>query len=294
MDFQLIQSFLSLVETQNFSAAAQRVSRTQSALSLQIQKLEKIVGRRLFHRDNRNVILTSEGEIFLNYAKQMLDLYQEMKSRFLGLEAEGDIRFGAPEDFAALYLSPVLAKFASSYHKVGLKVNCDLSLNLLKGFEKGEFDLVLIKHQASLPNAHQVIREEPLGWMGVDNKKKQHLSGLEKGIPLILSPDPCVYRKIAIDQLNQQRISWRIVYTSSSLASTVAAVKAGLGITVLPLNMLQGGLKIISDKQLPALQKIQISLVKKENAGLAVQAFADHIIQQLTSPEAMRKSIDTY
>src|SRR4029079_5101634 len=131
--------------TGTFGQAAATVNRTQSALSLQIKKLEEQLGCQLFDRSSRKVVLTAQGEIFLGYAKRIIQLQWEAFSRLREPDVEGEIRFGTPEDFATHYLPDVLASFRQHHPRVQRKVACDLTLNLVAGFHRGDFDVILAK-----------------------------------------------------------------------------------------------------------------------------------------------------
>jgi DNA-binding transcriptional LysR family regulator len=282
LDTALLSSFLALAETQNFTRAAERVGRTQSALSLQIKRLEDLLGKPLFVRGTRLATLTAEGEIFIAYARDILRLKEEAISRFREPDAKGEVRFGSPEDFATVFLPQVLSRFVASHPKILLNVQCDLTLNLLEGFRRGEYDLVLLKQ--STPGEYGegiTVWKESLVWAaGGDHARKfarEDGQSAGDGLPLVLSPKPCVYRQRALEALEREGQRWRIVYTSPSLAGTVAAVKAGLGITVLPQKMLLEGLVPLRRAHLPDLKETHISLLTRNDAPPAVASLARYI-----------------
>jgi DNA-binding transcriptional LysR family regulator len=111
VDTLQLKSFIAIAETGTFGQAALTVNRTQSALSLQIKKLEEQLGCPLFDRSGRRVVLTPQGEVFLGYARRLIQLQWEAYSRLREPDVEGEIRFGTPEDFATHYLPDVLASF---------------------------------------------------------------------------------------------------------------------------------------------------------------------------------------
>lgn len=283
LDTALLTSFLAVYELQNFTYAAERLGRTQAAISLQIKKLEEILGKTLFNRSRNNIILTSEGEILITYAKKILNLKQDLINHFKQPAAQGEVHFGSPEDFATIYLSNVLANFAENYPKVTMNVYCDLTLNLLENFKKGIYDIIVIKQDKIDHSLNgELIREDSLVWVGNNRHNITKLNEYEdKIIPLVLSPSPCVYRQRALDALNKKGSKWRITYTSPSLAGTIAAVKAGLGYTVLPKDMVNHGLKMVNNSYLPQLQDIQIVMLKKTGASEAVNEFANYILNHI-------------
>lgn len=278
-DALTLECFIAVAETGSFTRAAEKVARTQSAVSQQITKLEGLIGKPLFTR-TRHLSLTSEGELLLNYARKIVQLNREAMDRFRHPELQGEVRFGLPEDFASVFLSEVLTEFASLHPRIMLNVECDLTLNLFARFKKKEFDLVLVKmnRPEDFPNGMDVW-SEALEWVGSKN-----LADLdeEQPVPLVLSPQPCVYRARAIQSLEKLTRKWRIVFSSHSYAGTVAAVKAGMGLTVLPRNMVPADLQIIrTSRQLPKLDDTHISLLKHLSTNLAVNSFEKFVVEKL-------------
>lgn len=276
-----LECFIAVAETGSFTRAADKVARTQSAVSQQITKLEGIIGKPLFVR-GRHLTLTSEGEILLNYAKKIVKLNRDAMDRFKHPELQGEVRFGLPEDFASVFLSDVLTEFASLHPRIMLNVECDLTLNLFARFKQKEFDLVLVKmnRPEDFPNGIDVW-SEALEWVG--NKNLAPFDD-EQPVPLVLSPQPCVYRARAIHSLEKMNKKWRIVFSSHSFAGTIAAVKAGMGVTVLPRNMVPDDLKIIrKNTGLPNLDDTHISLLKHDDKNLAVNSFENFVVERLKS-----------
>lgn len=281
MDLTLLKTFLVLAETKNFTQAAKKLYRSQSAISLQVARLEALMGRTFFVRDNRNVALTLEGEQLLGYAKKMLQLEADMFHHFQQPQLTGEVKFGTPEDLATAYLPGILSQFMETYPGVLLNVHCEFTMHLLKGFESQAYDLVLIKQDPQNPHPKSELAwKESLVWVWSGHKSNSYLDFQQENIiPLVLSPFPCVYRQRAIDALNQEGIRWRIIYTSPSLAGTIAAVRAGLGMTVLPINMIPKDLQIY--RHLPVLKDAQIALLKHEHSSEAVKAFAHYIVDHI-------------
>lgn len=269
----LLKTFISIAETGTFSHSADVVGRTQSALSLQIKKLEEGLGCILFERSARRVKLTQQGELFLGYAKRIIELQWEAYSRLKEPDVEGEIRVGTPEDFATHYLPDVLATFRQYHPRVQLNVSCDLTLNLIDGFRNGDYDIILVKRDPKAANGGTKVWREPLVWVASDHHK------IEEPLSLVLSPEPCIYRARAIAALDKSKKPWRISYTSPSLAGTIAAVKAGLGITVLPADMLPVGIHPI--RELPELADAEIALMKRNDLSKASEMLAEHIINSL-------------
>lgn len=277
IDTLLLKSFVAVAETGSFSRAADIVGRSQSAVSLQIKKLEEGLKCQLFDRDSREVKLTDQGEIFLGYARRIIELQWEAFSRLNEPDIRGEITLGTPEDFATHYLPGILASFTKHHPHVQLHVMCDLTLNLVQQFQKGKLDIMLFKRDPERVKGGTKVWREPLIWAAAEHYQ------LKSPLPLVLSPQPCIYRARALAALDRTRKSWQIAYTSPSLAGTIAAVKAGLGITVLPANMVPQGLAPLksSSVKLPHLPDSEIALIKRDDISKAGKMLAAHIIASL-------------
>ena len=276
LDTVTLQCFIAVAETGSFTKAADRVGRTQSAVSQQITKLEQQLSKPLIIR-RKGFALTPEGDVFLGYARQIFALHREAMDRFKEPELEGEVRFGLPENFASVYLSEVLADFARIHPRILLKIECDLTLNLFDRFKKKEFDLVLVKmnQPEDFPNGLDVW-SEPLRWVGDSG-----LINPDKPVPLVLSPQPCVYRASAIKTLEQAGRAWRLVLSSPSYAGTVAAVKAGMGITVIPHTMIPPELEAVKNKLLPKLADTHVSLLKHQANNTAINTLEGFVLRKL-------------
>ncbi len=278
IDTITLQSFLTLAETGHVTKTAERVGRTQSAVSQQIAKLEESLGKPLFIR-GKSLVLTAEGEVFLGYARQIFELHREAIDRFKKPELEGTVKFGLPEDFASVFLADVLVDFIRIHPRILLNVECDLTLNLFEHFKKKDFDLVLVKmnRPQDFPNGVDVWTEH-LEWVGDVHLIKEDKT---KPIPLVLSPHPCVYRASAIKALEEAGLPWRVVFSSPSYAGTLAAVKAGLGITVVPRTMVPQELSTISTPHLPLLSDIHVSLLKHQANNPVINSFEEFVLKKI-------------
>lgn len=281
LDIITLQCFIAIAETGSFTKAAERVCRTQSAISQQMQKLENLLGKPLLLRSKtKNFALTPEGEVFLSYARQMFALHHEVMDRFKRPELEGEVRFGLPEDFASVYLAEVLADFSRLHPRILLNIDCDLTVNLFNRFKKNEFDLVLVKmnRPEDFPNGLKVW-SEPLQWVG-----EARLLEPGKPLPLVLSPQPCVYRAAVIETLAQANQAWRLVFSSPSYTSAVAAVKAGMGITAIPYTMIPSGLQPLESHSLPQLSDTHVSLLKHQATNPAINTLEQFVLRILKRP----------
>ncbi len=168
-------------------------------------------------------------------------------------------------------------EFAKAHPLVSLEITCELTLKLIDGFRGGKFDLVLVKREPAGGRNGTRVWREALVWVGAEELTAR------KGqpIPLVLSPEPCVYRKRAIEALRKTRHKWRIAYTCASLSGAQAAVKAGLGITVLPKAMVPSGFHMIEAGALPALRDTEIALLANQPISKPAQRLREHVIASL-------------
>lgn len=288
LEIDLLRTFVTIAEARSFTRAGERLGRSQSAISLQMRRLEDRLGRQLLSRDPRHVVLTAEGEAILPQVRRMLRLNDEIVSQLHEEDVAGEVRLGAPEDFATLHLPEILGAFARAHPKVNLTVTCDLTLHLLDRLRDGALDLALIKREPMGPDVGVRVWREPLVWAAADR------GVLEPGgtAPLVVAPSPCVYRKRAITALEGAGRSWRAAYTSPSLAGQHAALRAGLGITVLPRDMIPPDLVTLDAQDgLPALADAEIALLRAQTAvPPAAERLADFVLSSLDRRHAMAAS----
>jgi len=278
LDIDLLRAFATVADVGGFTRAADILLRRQSTLSLQIKRLEDALGHRLLERSSRRVRLTAEGEALLPHVRQMLDLNDRIVARLNEPALAGNVRLGTPEDFATTHLPNVLARFAQAHPGVQLEVTCDLTLNLMTRFRRGDFDLVLVKREPERSDRGVRVWREPLVWVAAE---RLTLPG-QGPLPLVLSPPPCVYRKRATDSLNAARRPWRVAYSCASLAGQHAAVKAGLGMTVLPKDMVPAGLAAIERREgLPDLHDTEIALLSARKLSAPARRLHEHIVRSL-------------
>lgn len=275
----LLRAFVAVVECGGFSAAAERLMRGQSAVSLQIRRLEEQLGKRLLERNTRHLALTSEGELLLDDARRILRLNDEIVARFREEDISGPVRLGAPEDFATVHLPNVLARFARSHPHVALEVTCELTLEILGRFNAGGLDLALLKREPAGGIGGTRVWREPMVWAAANLEVAAGTGAL----PLAVSPRPCVYRQRATDALDRAGRSWRVSYTCASLAGALAAVRAGLGVTVLPKTMVPQDLLVLNDEvlDLPDLQDTEMALLEAPRLSPAAQRLRDYIVREL-------------
>lgn len=276
LDTLLLKSFVAVAETGSITKAAEQIGRTQSAISQQIKKIEELFNKSFFVR-GKKCTLTKDGHLLLNNAKKILNIHFEIVDGFKNPELRGEVSFGLPEDFAHLYLSKLVADFIDKHPRILFNIKTDLTLSLFESFRKKELDLVLVKMSQpdDFPDG-QEIWTESLEWVGDVNLVQEN-----KPIPLVLSHDPCIYRSRAINVLDKSKLSWRLAVASTSYVVSIAAIKARMGISVLPRNMIPEEMQIIKSNILPKLNDIHVSLLKHSNNNIVVNSFERFILDKL-------------
>ena len=280
LDIDLIRTFVAVAETSNFTRAGARLGRTQSTVSLQIKRLEKQLDAELFTRDPRRVVLTAQGESLLVQARNLLRLNDEIIGELFEHTMEGEVRFGAPEAFATTHLPGILGDFARAYPKVSLSVTCDLTLKLMELMQQGELDMALIKREPVGAGQGAHVWSEKLVWVGAG----EDIIHSDVSVPLIVAPSPCVYRKRVTAALDLAGRTWRIAYTSPSLSGQLAALRAGLGVTALPTEMVPADLhKFQVHQGFPPLGDVEIALIRSSKSlPVAAERLANFILASLS------------
>lgn len=243
------------------TAAADHLGRSQPAVSLQIQKLEETLNVEIFLRYNKQLKLSESGSRIYDTAKQILALNDQLTTQFIQPELAGEIRLGIPSEFATTLLPKILGRFSQAYPMVALEVFSDLSRNLLSESQRAKYDLILTLHDKPSARRKGLIKSDRLVWVG----SKEHRYDRQEALPLILAQDGCLYRKRALRALDKIKQPWRIIHTNPDLSGIQAAIREGLGVTVLAESTVPEGLAIVDrygkNDSLPDLGSIDISLL---------------------------------
>lgn len=275
LDIDLLRAFVTVVETGSFTRAAALLGRTQPAVSLQIRRLEDQLRSPVFDRGGKGVSLTTEGAALLPQARRLLRLNDEIVSTLGEGDLAGEVRFGAPEDIATMHLSGILGAFTRSHPRITLSVTCDYTANLLDRMSRGALDLALIKREPFGPELGVRVWSEPLVWVALD------ASILELSpLPLIVAPAPDIYRKRALGALEAAGVVFRASFTSPSLSGQMAALRAGLGVGVLPAAMAARDLVVLGEP-LPPLSDSEIALVSARGMGGPAGLLAQEVLRAL-------------
>jgi len=263
LDIDLLQSFVAVVESRSFTRAAERVHRTQSTVSQQIQKLELIFGVALLKRTTAagQISLTEDGEALLQYSQRILKLAREAE-HVVGKKKSprAIVRLGLPEDFKAEHLTDLLANFGSKFPDIRVDTVCGLTAEVEPLLRLSELDLALMKREVGSGPCLKSWPEE-LVWVG---SRKVARSDSEP-ISLAVFPRGCLYRERAIHALEVQGRSWRIAYESASLTGILAAVSSGLAVTLLARTAVPNDLCILNGSSgFPDVPATELALVASE------------------------------
>jgi len=275
LELDVLRTFVAIAETGSFTAAAALVFRTPSAVSMQIKKLEDMLGRPVLSRDARSVTLTGDGAILLGYARRLLSLNREAVSQFVSPDISGVVRLGAPDDVGDRILPGVLRRFARTHPSIAVDVVIDQSSLLIKRMDERRLDISLLTCQPDkVPPGAELLLSEQLVWAGA----KGGSAHLCKPIPVSIWEEGCAWRAAAVKGLNERNIQYRIAYMSAHTTGQRAAILSDLAIAPLPKSFVGDELVVLGeDDGLPPIGTYALGMIVRGDAEPPVCAAADHI-----------------
>ncbi|MCB1418722.1 MAG: LysR family transcriptional regulator [Notoacmeibacter sp.] len=276
IDIDLLNSLVAIAETGSFTAAADQVFRTPSAISMQVKKLEELLGRPLFVRDSRSVALTADGEMLLTYARRILALNREAVSLFIAPEVAGVVRLGAPDDVSERFLPGMLRRFSQTHPGVTVDVVVETSKNLLDQLGRGRLDLTLVTFGSGIPgdiHAEEML-EEKIVWAGL----KGGCASARTPLPVSVWEEGCIWRRKALEGLEAEGRAYRIAFQSAFITAQKAAILADLAVAPLPASAIGGQVvRVPEEDGLPDLGTYKLGLVVDSKPNAAVRAAAEHL-----------------
>ena len=284
LEIALLRTFIAVNETGSVTLAGKMVGRTQPAVTAQMHRLERALGKPLFDSERRqgngHIRLTRDGELLLGYARTLLNLNDEIRDRFQVPDIAGHVRLGVPDLYASFLLPIVLSGFARVFPKVEIELRCSRSVHLYAALQREEIDLAVVTSQPDF-TCGTVVRKEPLIWVAAEDA----MFRTGEAVPLALMPSGSVYRQHALEALGTAGRSWTIAAVSDSIAGLQAAVYAGLAMSIFPRCALTPHLRQVgSSEGLPALPALDIALHRKPGASsAAVDELAAYIAKELNN-----------
>jgi len=279
-DLQLdwLRAFVAAVDAGSLTAAGRHVHRSQSALSMQIAKLEQAVGRAVLVRTPRRLDLTAAGRELLGHARRLVALHDEAVQAMRSGALRGRLRVGVPEDYAVPYLAPVLREFAQRHAGVELGLACEQSTLLIPRVQRGEIDIAVVTRDRA--GRGRPLFEEPLAWVGAPRFQAWRATPL----PVALYEAGSRARRAALAALAVYRRPYRIVCESSSPAGMLAAVESGLAVALFSRCSVPPGFELLGERQgLPPLPVQQVVLLRSRASvgSPAADAMEAQVLQTL-------------
>ncbi|PBB84037.1 LysR substrate-binding domain-containing protein [Mesorhizobium sp. WSM3876] len=255
LDSELLRTFLSVAKAGSLSGAAARLYRTQSAVSLQVQKLEAALGQRVFERHGRGVAMTAAGERLLPVARDVVEMLNQVATDLREAPDEQEIRLGIPEEYGDTILPSILATFTEAEPTARIFVRCSSSMEFPRALAAGELDLALHSPERVSKN-DVIVHNERAVWTGsafhnVENRRP---------LPVALFDKTCWWRERCLDLLRKSGLEYQVVCTSQSISGVRAAIAAGVAIGVLPESTLTDHIRALASAKLPQLGETHLAL----------------------------------
>lgn len=272
-DLDLLRSFLAVAELGSISSAARRVGRSQSAVSLQMDRLADSLGFAVLERKGRGVVPTLRGGAFLEDARRLLDLNDQVLSQHVHGSFAQPLRLGFVQDVGEGVMQRILSRIACLFPQAPITVRVCATSALLEKLMVEELDLVVgFRYETELPST--VLLREPMVWIA-----SRHLRlDREAPVPLVLFENPCICRNSAIAALSAAGRSFRVAFTSPSLPGLMAAVSAGLGVTVRSPRSLRHDLAVVNDLGTAPLSDMEFVLYGRSGTRTAALARVEEIL----------------
>ncbi len=279
MDPDLLKAFVAVADHRSFTRAAVALNRTQSAVSMQVKRLEERLQAELFHRTKANVDLSAAGEGLLGYARRILSLNEEAMGRVREHKVEGRVRLGVMDDYGTLLVPPLLASFVANYPLIHIEMETGLTSSMTDRLGEA-YDLVIAMHPEGRGEG-ELLRCEQAVWAASPEHRVEELDPL----PVALYPQGCLFRSWAMQALDAAKRPWRLAFVSHSLAAVEAIAVQGLAVTVVKAGTFPPRLRRLSDRDgMPPLPRAEIRLHRAANLSRAALLLADHLVAELRQP----------
>ncbi|HRK25625.1 MAG TPA: LysR substrate-binding domain-containing protein [Beijerinckiaceae bacterium] len=278
LDLDQLRSLIAIADSGSFTRAAEIVCKTQSAVSMQMKRLEDQLARPIFAKEGRGTRLTEDGQRLLSYARRMVQINGECLATFADAVLTGRVRLGVPDDYADRYLPEILARFTRMHPKVEVTVVCEATPMLVERMQAGDLDLAIIT-LSFVRDLAEAIRHERLLWV----TSAHHSVHEQVPVPLALGRPNCAWRMVATERLEAAGKPFRVLYASWNSAAVGAAVMSGLAVGVLPESAVRSGMRVLGPSDgFPPLPEVKIALLRsKLTSSAIIDALATQIVQSL-------------
>jgi len=258
LQIELLKTFISVAESMSFTKSAKILNKTQSAVSMQMKRLEEETGKILFTKSGRSFVMTEAGERLLMHALRIIKVHDEACDDMQEPELDGIVRLGAPSDYAEGIIPDILKKFYDRFPSVRVDTICDTSHKLRKRLENDRIDMAILSgHEDGT-----LIYTEPMVWIAAKDFK----INMDEPIPLAVYPDSCVCRRASFSELTSNNIKYRIAYESENSSIIKAAVRSGTAIAPVIARICTDEFKILDETSgIPQLPNTTVSLHKNPN-----------------------------
>jgi DNA-binding transcriptional LysR family regulator len=257
LDTDQLRSFLAIVDSGSFTRAAERVHKTQSAVSMHIRRLEEQLGCALFVRQGRGARLTAEGESLIDFARRIIHAEAGAVAALSRRGLRGAVRLGIPDDYAESFLAEILSRFNRRHPLVEVSVVCEGSPELAAQVSAGALELALLTDHPGL-RGFELLREQPLVWAAAERFRVAEGAP----IPLALGATTCLWRREADEALAAASCPTRGLFFSKNYSAIGTVVRAGLAVTTLPASMVGEGLRVLGpEERLPELPMTRMGLI---------------------------------
>jgi DNA-binding transcriptional LysR family regulator len=272
LDPELLKAFVAVADHRSFTRAATALNRTQSAVSMQIKRLEERLGTALFHRTKVNVELSLAGEGLLGYARRILLLNDEAVGHLQQHKVEGRVRLGVMDDYGSVVVPPVLASFVAAYPRIHIEMETGLTARMPERLGE-DFDLVIAMHPEG-QGGGELLRREQAVWATAVSQSVES----QDPLPVALYPQGCLFRQWATEALDASGRPWRLAFVSHSLGAVESIAAQGLAVTVVKSGTFPPRLRALSERDgMPRLPGADIRLHRAAGlsraAGLLSNAF---------------------
>ncbi|MHC2251686.1 DNA-binding transcriptional LysR family regulator [Bradyrhizobium embrapense] len=266
LDIDTVQAFLLVAELQGFTRAAEALGTTQAAISMKLQRLETVLGKRLVERSPRAVRLTADGAAFLHHARALIEVHDRALSG--EKPARQQLTLGISDHAAGAELVPLLERLHAMASQLALSVNIGFSREMLDAYDAGELDAVIVRQEGSRRGGEKLAEDE-FGWFAA----RRFVWPRGDALPLATLAPPCGVRALAVRSLDKAGIAWTEGFIGGGVTAVVAATLAGLAVAPLVRRIAPPGLIDIGPThKLPRLGASKVMLHSKVSDPAKVAA----------------------